>query len=94
MVGFIDPIEFGVSASLRQITFIVVGGMGSVAGSVVGAAVLSALPEVLRPVKEYSDLIYTLILLVFLLFLPHGLVTLWPRLKELARRSLASGGRQ
>lgn len=86
VVGFIDPIEFGVSASLRQITFIVVGGMGSVAGSVVGAAVLSALPEALRPVKEYSDVIYTLILLVFLLFLPNGLVTLWPRVKSLVGR--------
>jgi branched-chain amino acid transport system permease protein len=78
-VGFIDPVEFGVSASLRQITFIVVGGMGSVAGSVIGAAVLSALPEALRPVKEYSDIIYTVILLGFLIVLPHGLVTLWPR---------------
>ncbi|MEQ1804524.1 MAG: branched-chain amino acid ABC transporter permease [Burkholderiaceae bacterium] len=77
VVGFIDPNEFGVSAALRQITFIVVGGMGSVAGSVIGAAVLSALPEVLRPVKEYSDVIYTLILLGFLIFMPHGLVTLW-----------------
>ena len=74
VVGFIDPVEFGVSAALRQITFIVVGGMGSVAGSVLGAAVLSALPEVLRPVKEYSDVIYTLILLAFLIFMPHGLV--------------------
>lgn len=77
VVGFIDPVEFGVAASLRQITFIVVGGMGSVSGSVVGAAVLSALPEVLRPVKEYSDIIYTGILLAFLILLPHGLVTLW-----------------
>jgi branched-chain amino acid transport system permease protein len=50
-----------------------------VAGSVIGAAVLSALPEVLRPVKEYSDVIYTLILLGFLIFLPRGLVTLWRR---------------
>jgi branched-chain amino acid transport system permease protein len=79
VVGFIDPNEFGVSVALRQITFVVVGGMGSVAGSVLGAAVLSALPEVLRPVKEYSDVIYTLILLGFLIFLPHGLVTLWQR---------------
>jgi branched-chain amino acid transport system permease protein len=79
VVGFIDPNEFGVSAALRQITFVVVGGMGSVAGSVLGAAVLSALPEVLRPVKEYSDVIYTLILLGFLIFLPRGLVTLWRR---------------
>ena len=79
VVGFIDPVEFGVSSALRQITFIVVGGMGSVAGSVIGAGVLSALPEALRPVKEYSDIIYTAILLLFLIFLPHGLVTLWQR---------------
>jgi branched-chain amino acid transport system permease protein len=76
VVGFIDPNEFGVSAALRQITFVVVGGLGSVAGSVLGAAVLSALPEVLRPVKEYSDVIYTLVLLGFLIFVPRGLVTL------------------
>ncbi|HVF63649.1 MAG TPA: branched-chain amino acid ABC transporter permease [Casimicrobiaceae bacterium] len=85
VVGFIDPVEFGVSASLRHITFIVVGGMGSVAGSVIGASVLSALPEVLRPVKEYSDVIYTLILLGFLLFMPHGLVTIWHRLSRQLR---------
>ena len=89
-VGFIDPVEFGVSASLRQITFIVVGGMGSVAGSVIGAAVLSALPEALRPVKEYSDLIYTLILLGFLIFLPHGLVTLLARVRTAWRRPRGS----
>ena len=87
VVGFIDPVEFGVSAALRQITFIVVGGMGSVGGSVIGAAVLSALPEVLRPVKEYSDIIYTLILLGFLIFMPHGLVTVW----HAARRRLTRG---
>jgi ABC-type branched-subunit amino acid transport system permease subunit len=39
--------------------------------------VLSGLPEVLRPVREYSDLIYTLILIGFLLFMPHGLVVVW-----------------
>lgn len=92
VVNFIDPVEFGVSAALRQITFIVVGGMGSVAGSVVGAAVLSALPEVLRPVKEYSDIIYTTILLVFLIFLPHGLVTVWHRaIARLRGRGAAAG---
>ena len=96
VVGFIDPVEFGVSASLRQITFIVVGGMGSVGGSVIGAAVLSALPEVLRPVKEYSDIIYTLILLGFLIFMPHGLVTVWHAARRrLTRRDTLShrGGR-
>src|SRR5438105_2745899 len=97
VVGFIDPVEFGVSASLRQITYIVVGGMGSVTGSVIGAAVLSALPEVLRPVKEYSDVIYTLILLGFLIVLPRGLVTLWHDARRRLRRdgpsAAVEGGR-
>lgn len=93
VVGFIDPNEFGVSAALRQITFIVVGGMGSVAGSVIGAAVLSALPEVLRPVKEYSDVIYTLILLGFLIFMPHGLVTLWHASVRKLQRSAPREGK-
>jgi branched-chain amino acid transport system permease protein len=87
VVGFIDPVEFGVSAALRQITFIVVGGMGSVSGSVIGAAVLSALPEALRPVKEYSDIIYTLILLAFLIFMPKGLVTVWHAVLRRIKRS-------
>jgi branched-chain amino acid transport system permease protein len=60
--------------------------MGSVAGSVIGAAVLSAMPEVLRPVKEYSDVIYTLMLLGFLIFLPHGLVTVWHAIAGRMRR--------
>jgi branched-chain amino acid transport system permease protein len=90
VVGFIDPVEFGVSAALRQITFIVVGGMGSVAGSVIGAAVLSAMPEALRPVKEYSDIIYTLMLLGFLIFLPHGLVTAWHAIARRMRHATSA----
>ena len=87
VVGFIDPVEFGVSSALRQITFIVVGGMGSVGGSVLGAAILSALPEALRPVKEYSDIIYTLILLGFLIFMPRGLVSVWHATARRLRRT-------
>lgn len=87
VVGFIDPVEFGVSSALRQITFIVLGGMGSVGGSVLGAAILSALPEALRPVKEYSDVIYTLILLGFLIFMPHGLISVWHAVARRLRRA-------
>jgi ABC-type branched-subunit amino acid transport system permease subunit len=76
VVGFIDPVEFGVSASLRYITFIVVGGMGSIAGSVIGAVVFTALPEALRGIKEYGDLVYSAILLLSLIFMPNGLVGL------------------
>ena len=76
VVGFIDPTEFDISASLRQITFIAVGGLGSVLGSVIGAAVLTLLPEALRGAKEYSDVVYGVILLGALLLAPKGIVGL------------------
>ncbi|TMJ33428.1 MAG: branched-chain amino acid ABC transporter permease [Alphaproteobacteria bacterium] len=72
-VGFMDPTEFGISTSLRQITFIVVGGLGSVAGSVLGAVLLTGLPEFLRGTQEYADLVYAAILLGSLLFMPRGI---------------------
>ena len=84
VVGFIDPTEFGISTSLRHITFIVVGGLGSIVGSILGAVALTALPEVLRGAKEYGDLVYGVILLGTLLFMPQGLKGLWDRLAQLA----------
>ena len=74
VVGFIDPTEFDISASLRQITFIAVGGLGSVLGSLIGATVLTLLPEALRGVKEYSDVVYGAILLGALVLTPKGIV--------------------
>jgi branched-chain amino acid transport system permease protein len=74
VVGFIDPTEFDISASLRQITFIAVGGLGSVWGSVIGASLLTFLPEALRGAKEYSDVVYGAILLGALVLAPKGIV--------------------
>ena len=88
VVGFIDPTEFDISASLRDITFIVVGGLGSVAGSVVGAVVLTLLPETLRGAKEYGDVVYGVILLGALVLAPKGIVG---SLALLVRRRDAKG---
>jgi branched-chain amino acid transport system permease protein len=90
VVGFIDPTEFGISASLRYITFIVVGGLGSITGSTLGAVALTALPELLRGAKEYSDLAYGVILLGALFFMPRGLKGL---VDDLAARLLGRGRR-
>jgi branched-chain amino acid transport system permease protein len=76
-VGFIDPLEFGLLTSVRQVTFIVVGGVGSLAGSVVGAVALTLLPEALRGFKEYNEFIYGGLLLLVLIAFPKGLVGLW-----------------
>jgi branched-chain amino acid transport system permease protein len=83
VVGFIDPPEFGILTSIQHITFIVVGGLGSIAGSIAGAVLLTALPEALRGVQEYGELIYGFILLGTLLFLPRGLIGLIARLEDL-----------
>jgi ABC-type branched-subunit amino acid transport system permease subunit len=85
VVGFIDPTEFGISTSLRHITFIIVGGLGSIPGSIIGAVVLTLVPEVLRGAKEYGDLVYGSILLASLLFMPTGLVGLASRLRTRLR---------
>ena len=77
VVGFIDPTEFDISASLRQITFIAVGGLGSVWGSVIGSVILTLLPEALRGADEYSDVLYGAILLAALVLAPTGIVGLF-----------------
>jgi branched-chain amino acid transport system permease protein len=83
VVGFIDPPEFGIVTSIQHITFIVVGGLGSIVGSIAGAVVLTALPEALRGVQEYGELIYGFLLLGTLLFLPRGLVGLVAKVQTL-----------
>ena len=76
-VGFIDPLEFGVGTSIRHIVYIVVGGTGSVGGSVVGAVLLTFLPEFLRGFKEYNDFVFGGVLLASLLLMPKGIAGLW-----------------
>lgn len=82
LVGFIDPLEFGLWTSIRHIIFIVVGGLGSIVGSVVGAVTLTVLPELLRDFKEYNELVFGVILLVFLILIPDGLVSIVPRIRR------------
>jgi branched-chain amino acid transport system permease protein len=71
---FISPGTFSFFYSLQVVTMVLVGGMGSIWGSVFGALLLTLLPESLHAVKEYNVLVYGLILTLVLVFFPHGLV--------------------
>ena len=84
--GFVSPDTFGIFASVDFVTMVVVGGLGSVWGSLFGAALLTWLPEFIDVFETYKDIIHGLILVVVLLFLPKGLVT---GLVDLARVRLA-----
>lgn len=86
LVGFIDPLEFGVWTSIAHVVFIVVGGLGSIVGAILGAGLLTALPEILRGFQEYNELIYGVAVLFFLTLMPKGLVGIGPWIKQLLCR--------
>jgi branched-chain amino acid transport system permease protein len=52
----------------------VLGGLGSVFGSIVGAALLVVLPEALTSFHEYEEIVLGLIMIVFMIFLPSGII--------------------
>ncbi len=72
-ISFISPGSFSIFFSLQTVTMVLVGGMGSLWGSVFGAILMSLLPEILHGVKEYNVLVYGFILMVVLIFFPEGL---------------------
>jgi branched-chain amino acid transport system permease protein len=72
----IEPGDFGFTKAVQILVFAVVGGTPSVVGPIFGATLLTALPEILRPLKEYRDIFAGLILMAVIIYLPRGLVTL------------------
>ncbi len=72
----IEPGDFGFTRAVQILVYAVVGGTPSVAGPILGATLLTALPEVLRPLREYRDIFAGLILMGVIIYLPRGLVTL------------------
>jgi branched-chain amino acid transport system permease protein len=56
------------------IAMVVLGGMGSVSGAIIAAIVLTLLPELLRPVKDYRMVIYALMLILLMITRPQGLL--------------------
>lgn len=74
LIGFIDPLEFGLTAAIHHMVFIVVGGLGSVPGALFGALFVSGISEIMAKLKEYNELIFNLALLAVLFVLPRGLV--------------------
>ncbi|NWF93522.1 MAG: ABC transporter ATP-binding protein [Syntrophaceae bacterium] len=77
------PHSFNVMISINVLCVIIVGGMGSIPGVVVGAAALVGLPELLREFAEYRLLVYGAVLVAMMLLKPEGL---WP--EPVRRREL------
>ena len=74
-LGAIYPNSFGLLISINVLALLIIGGMGSIRGVVVGALVLVGLPELLREFAEFRLLVYGALLVVMMLYRPQGL---WP----------------
>lgn len=71
---FLDPKSFDFLKSIEILTFVVFGGMGSLSGCVLSTAILTTLPEALRPIAQYRMVIYSISLILLMLFRPQGLL--------------------
>ena len=70
---FITPYDFGFPLSIQILTLAVLGGLGTIRGPVLGAVVLTILPEYLRFIQDYRMLTYGLLLVLVMMFQPQGL---------------------
>jgi branched-chain amino acid transport system permease protein len=82
-IGTIFPNSFEIIVSINALALIILGGMGNIAGVVVGALVLVGLPELLREFAEYRLLIYGAVLVAMMLLRPEGLLPSRARRAEL-----------
>lgn len=72
-LSYLNPNTFTFIKSFEVMAMVVLGGLGSVTGAVVAAIVLTLLPEVLRPIKDFRMVIYALMLIVLMIARPQGL---------------------
>ncbi len=73
LIGFIDPASFTIITSLMMVMMIVVGGRGTFGGAILGAIVVTLLPELLRTTRDLQFMAFGLILGGTALFLPTGI---------------------
>jgi branched-chain amino acid transport system permease protein len=73
-VGALTPVKFDFNYSTELLVMVVLGGMASVTGSIISASVLTVLPELLRDFSAYRMLVYSIILIIVMLFRPSGLM--------------------
>jgi len=73
-VTFISPGTFSVMFSIVLLTMVAIGGIANIWGAIMGAALLTVLPEYLRVFRDYDILIYGSVLLFIMIFLPDGLL--------------------
>jgi branched-chain amino acid transport system permease protein len=86
------PNTFGFPLIIAALSYVVLGGRRSVAGPIIGTAILLILPEISRPLADYRNALYGLILMLVIAYMPRGIYD--TAVLYLRRRKLAASSRQ
>lgn len=87
MVGYLSGFSFSETISLNVFLMVIMGGISIIWGAVIGAYILTWLPEVLRGFAEHAALIYAVLLVVVLLLVPNGITGVLERISKVVRRA-------
>ena len=75
VLRYINPAAFGLQKLAEILAMVYFGGLNSIYGSIVGAVSISVLGEALRPLELFKWIIIPLILILVMIFRPHGLIS-------------------
>ena len=84
LVRYINPESFNVGLSIAFLSMVVIGGLGTIGGSIVGAAFYVVVPELLRGIKDAPGLVFGLLLVIVMVLMPQGL---WGLVRHFGRRT-------
>ena len=81
LITFLSPDAFTIELSMDFIAMIVIGGMGSILGSIIGAVILTGMQQILAGLLDLQILIFGLSLIIFMIFMPGGISRMLSDLK-------------
>jgi branched-chain amino acid transport system permease protein len=84
LVRYINPESFNVGLSIAFLSMVVIGGLGTIGGSIMGAVFYVVVPELLRGIKDAPGLVFGLLLVIVMVLMPQGL---WGLVRHVARRT-------
>jgi len=71
---YVNPSDFGFMKSVDVLLYIIIGGLGSLPGAILGSALLTGLPELLRGFSQYRMLVYGCVLIFLMIYRPQGIM--------------------
>lgn len=85
-VHFVSPSSYTITFSVILVTTVIIGGLGKVWGAVLGSVLMMVVPEFLRQYQDYTNLVFGVMLILIMIFLPGGIVSVGTALGALRRR--------